>query len=76
MLSENIATLRQHFLKYSDTGLVIAPTAVCRISDMLLTMALDAVALENSLISPVAMAPTDLPDNVVPMAPRSAGGSL
>lgn len=65
MLSENIAVLRQHLLKYSDCGVVMRPAAVRRITDLMLTMALDAAALEQSLISPVAMAPDHLPDNVV-----------
>jgi len=65
MLSENIAALRQHLLKYATTGVVMEPTAVARITDLLLTLVLDAAALEQSLISPVAMAPDLLPENVV-----------
>jgi hypothetical protein len=65
MLSENIAALRQHFLKHVDYGVALEPTAAKWIADLLLTMTLDAAALEQSLISPVAMAPDSLPENVV-----------
>ncbi len=74
MLSENIAALRQHFLKYADAGVILEPTAVQRIADLLQDMVLDAAALEQSLISPVAMAPDALPDNVVSMS-RPQGGA-
>lgn len=74
MLSENIAALRLHLLKYIDTGVFVEPWALKRITDLMLTMALDAAALEQSQISPVAMAPDRLPDNVV-RPPWPKGGA-
>lgn len=65
MLSENIAALRQHLLKYVDCGVTLAPGAVSAVTDLLLQMTLDAAALEQSRIAPLAKVAGDLPANVV-----------
>jgi hypothetical protein len=71
MLSEGLAALLGHLLPYRDAGLKLEPLAVIAACAVLQALADEATALEASRISPVAMAPTALPENVVKLDPRA-----
>jgi hypothetical protein len=71
MVSESIAALRAHLLPYRDAGLKLEPLAVVAACAVLQALEDEAEALESSRISPVAMAPTALPENVLTFGPRA-----
>ncbi|GHU04276.1 hypothetical protein FACS1894205_2230 [Alphaproteobacteria bacterium] len=68
MISDDLRLLWKIFAPYDQRGTYITPALVQSIIRNLQSLEEQAEAIENSLISPVAMADESLPENVIRIA--------